>query len=321
MAVPIKAARHIVRLAHHLALYFSRHTPFHRSVTARLLGEYVARMIDIGFEPCPALDPQRDPPIVWLEQMQNALPGAMRHPPHEGIDILRRLLRKKEAYEAEIPLRAVVGVTASRGKLRMSLDSLPETMFLLPGDSFAPLDDKQMTRLKAAVMREFSSSSRDGVFHLDLQEWNGAYVAANTGASRRFALWRRLSSRELEPIHIKAVVTPYSLDRDALRELRDRFRLIYCLDNGLLGPFMEAEELLPNSFASLGDLSVGSFIGSLFLVPYTHCLPPRLAEPMSHLHRRIDEAGALDVGRFLTEQISFARRRGAASRRPARKGV
>jgi hypothetical protein len=168
-------------------------------------------MIDIGFEPCPALDPQRDPPIVWLEQMQNALPGTMRHPTHEGIDILRRLLRKKESYEAEVPLRAVVGVTASRGKLQMSLDSLPETMYLSTGDSFGPLDDKQTARLRAAVMDQFSSSTRDGVFHLDLQEWNGAYVAANTGASRRFALWRRLSSMELEPIRIKAIVTPYGL--------------------------------------------------------------------------------------------------------------
>src|SRR5690242_18724223 len=122
-------------------------------------------MIDIGFEPCPALDPQRDPPIVWLEQMQNVLSGTMRHPPHEGIEILRRLLRKKEPYEAEVPLRAVVGVTASKGKPQMSLDSLPETMFLSTGESFGPLDDKQTARLKAAVMHEFSSSSRDGVFH------------------------------------------------------------------------------------------------------------------------------------------------------------
>ena len=148
-------------------------------MTAGLLAEYVARMIDIGFEACPALDPQRDPPIVWLKQMQNALPGTMRRPSHDGIDILRRLLRQKESYEAEIPLRAVVGVTASKGELQMSLDSLPETMFLSTGDSFGPLDDKQTARLKAAVMNEFSSSSRDGVFHLDLQEWNGAYVAAN----------------------------------------------------------------------------------------------------------------------------------------------
>jgi hypothetical protein len=142
-------------------------------VTAHLLAEYVARMIDIGFEPCPALDPQRDPPIVWLEQMQNSFSRTMRQPPHEGIEILSRLLRKKEPYETEVPLGAVVGVTASKGELQMSLDSLPETMHLLKGDSFGPLDDKQTARLKAAVMDQFSSSSRDGVFHLHLQEWDG----------------------------------------------------------------------------------------------------------------------------------------------------
>jgi hypothetical protein len=223
------------------------------------------------------------------------------------------LLRKRESYEAQIPVHAVVGVTASKSELRMSLDSLLQTMFLLKGDSFGPLDDEQMARLKAVVMDELSWSSRDGVFHLYLQEWNGAYVATNTGASRRFALWRRLSSRGLESICIKAVVTPYSLDAEASQALRSRFRLIYCDDNGLLGPFTKAEEILPNSFAPLGYLLVGSFTRALFLVPYTHCLPPGLTKAMSHLHRRIDEAGALDVGRYLTEQISVARRRAAAS--------
>lgn len=155
-----------MRIVHHLALTFTKHTPLHRAVTARLLAKHVDRMIDIGFKACPALDPQRDPPIVWLEQMQNRLSRRMRQPPHEGIEILGRLFRKKEAYEAEVPLRAVVGVTASKGELLMSLDSLPETMNLTKGDSFGPLDDKQTERLKAAVMREFSSSSRDDVFHL-----------------------------------------------------------------------------------------------------------------------------------------------------------
>jgi len=301
-----------MRLAHELALTFTRHTPLHPTLTSRFLAGHVARMIDIGFAPCPALDPQCDPPIIWLDQLQRALPGTRRRPPHEGIDILRRLLCKQESYEAQVPLRAVVGVTASKGELRMSLDSLPETMFLSRRYSFGPLDDEQMARLKAAVMDEFSSSSHDGVFHLDLQEWNGDYVAANTGASRRFALWRRLSSTELEPTCIKAVVTPYQLDTEALQMLRNRFRLIYCYDNGLVSPFIQAEEILPNSFACLGGLSVGSFSKGLFLVPYIHCLPRGLAEPMSHLHRKIDEAGALDVGRYLTEQISVARRRAAA---------
>ena len=127
-------------------------------------------------------------------------------------------------------------------------------------------------------MDEFSSSSRDDVFHLELQEWNGAYVAVNTGASRRFALWRRLSRREPEPVSLKAVITPYQLDAEALQALRDRFRLIYCYDNGLLGPFMEAEELLPNSFAAVGGFSVVT--GGLFLVPYIHCVPPQLTGPM-----------------------------------------
>jgi len=36
---------------------------------------------------------------------------------------------------------------------------------------------------------------------------------------------------------------------------------------------MKAEEILPNSFAFLGDVSVWSFVSGLFLVPYIHCLP------------------------------------------------
>ncbi len=103
------------------------------------------------------------------------------------------MLRKGEPFEAQVPLRAVVGVTASKGELHMSLDSLPETMFHLKGDSFGPLDDEQMARLKAAVMDEFSSSSRDDVFHLDLKEWSGAYVVNSEAPPRRWTAQEDLS--------------------------------------------------------------------------------------------------------------------------------
>jgi hypothetical protein len=293
-----------------IILGLTKHTPLHSALTSRFLAEYVARMLDVGFEPCPALDPQRDPPVVWLLQMRAALPSTMRVPAHEGFDILRGLLREEEPYEARVPLSAVVGVTASKGGTLMSLDTLPETMLLSNGETYGPLNDEQMARLEAAVMREFSWSTRGGMFHLDLQKWNGDYVAGNTGASRRFALWRRLSRGALSPVYLKAKVMPYDIDAEALHALRDKFRLIYCYDNGLLGQFRRAEEIMPHSFAACGGLSHAS---RFFLVPYVHCVPSGLTGLMRRLHRKIDEDGALDLGRFLTEQISVALRRSPRS--------
>lgn len=75
------------------------------------------------------------------------------------------------------------------------------------------------------------------------------------------------------------------------------------LENGVPG---EAEELLPNSFASLGIFQ-SHRLPRLIRGAVYPCLP--LAEPMRQLHRRIDEAGALDMGRFFTEQKSTVIRR------------
>jgi hypothetical protein len=299
-----------MNFAQQIALDFTRRTPLHKALTARLLAGHVARMLDVGFEPCPALDPQRDPPILWLNQMLNALPSATRVPAHEGFNFLRQLLREGEPYEAQVPLRSVVGVTASKGETLMNLDALPETMSLSSGETFGPLNDEQMGRLEAAVMEEFSPSTRNGgIFHLDLQRWNGAYVAGNGGASRRFALWRRLSLGKFPPIYLKAKVTPYDLDAEALHALRERFRLICCYDNGLLSSFMHAEEIMPHSFAVFGaPWCTGKRRPYFFLVPYLHSVPSGLVEAMKGLHRKIDTAGALDLGRFLTEQISVAKR-------------
>ena len=109
--------------------------------------------------------------------------------------------------------------------------------------------------------------------------------------------------------HAPTILTPKRCTRS-----RDRFRLVYCYDNGLLGEFGRAEEIMPHSFGAFGDLSHGS---RFFLVPYVHCMPAGLSELMRRLHRKIDEEGALNLGRFLTEQISVALRRCAQS--PARR--
>ena len=83
-----------MNLAQHIALGLVRRTPLHSVLTGRFLAEHVARMLDVGFEPCPALDPRRDPPIPWLLRMRDALPSTMRVPPHEGFDILHGLLQE-----------------------------------------------------------------------------------------------------------------------------------------------------------------------------------------------------------------------------------
>jgi hypothetical protein len=126
-----------MNLAQHIALGLARRTPLHSVLTGRFLAEHVARMLDVGFEPSPALDPRRDPPIPWLLRMRDALRSTRLSAPHEGFDILRGLLREEEPYEAQVPLRAAVGVLVSFNKGELDANDLPS------------LDEKLRARIKS----------------------------------------------------------------------------------------------------------------------------------------------------------------------------
>ncbi len=126
-------------------------------------------------------------------------------------------MEQGSSYEAEVSLRQIGAVTASKGVYRMHLDRLPETMQLNREESYGPLPGSEMERLKAAVLREFGV--KEGRFEVCLQEWDQLYVGVNSGASRRFALWRRLCG-DYPSVRVLANVTPYRLKPQLIRNLR-----------------------------------------------------------------------------------------------------
>lgn len=292
-----------------LVLDFVRNTPLLDMAQSRFMEGHVRRMLDIGFHPSPGLDCLSDPPLPWLQWMCKAGSSTMEHPQHGIALALRSLITEGEPYEADLHLQRIDGVSASAGKTCMALDSLPETMYRIDGESFGPLPKDDMTRLRDSVYREFPAY--DGIFEVTRQVWDDTYIAGNTGASRRFALWRRLTRFKAE--YIRARVTPYNLNADALHVLRSHWRLIWGSGDGMIVPFMDAADIMSGTFHSFGR-SAGAFWSPMkdaqfWAIPYTHRMPPQLSDLMEALHRHIDECGALDVGRYLTERISGATRR------------
>jgi hypothetical protein len=292
-----------------MMLDLTQGTPFADLCRRHLIAEVLDRILAEDFVVSPSLDPERDPVLLWLTRLCAAGTASMQK--HGVKEVLANLLKRGEPYEAELPLRRISGVSASKGEKCMNLDSLPETMCLYGEESFGPLSDEMMKRLREAIYREFGCFTLDGRFSFDLQVWNGVYVAHNSGASRRFALWRRLSKSEL----IRAQVTPYNLDGDALAALRSNWRLIAVAKlDSLLKPLWDAVEIQPDLFwlASSIPTHFSNRHEEFLAIPYTDQMPVKLAGKMRKLHRKIDESGVLDVGRFLTEQISVSRRCEAA---------
>jgi len=116
-------------------------------------------------------------------------------------------------------------------------------MNLYGKETFGRLDDAEMERLRHAVRDELPI--REGRLSLWLQTWDGTYIAINSGASRRFALLRRLAPNEL----FSANVVPLILSTNALRTLREQWRFVVLLgDRGVLSAGSRLHELANDPF-------------------------------------------------------------------------
>jgi hypothetical protein len=264
----------------------------------RRLQMLLHRLKEFPFEQVPNFDWEDSIPLEELQRWLRLREKPERHPVARS---LRTLIETGSSYEENVSLRQIGAITASRGAYRMHLDRLPETMYLNKGESYGPLSDSEMERLKDAVFREFGI--RDGRFVLWFQEWDQLYVGVNSGASRRFALWRRLCS-DCRPVQVPATVTPYRLKPEPLRDLLEGFRAIGIKANWKLPGILNDAGETSKEFAYLDAEFPYQSDWAMLLIPYPHRFPKEQAHAVLELHRRLDLF--FDLGRYLVERMSVA---------------
>lgn len=273
----------------------------------KMMRKTLAQMLTEKLIITPVLLPARDVPIAFLDKLRRLeISPRERHP---GALMLNGLLRKGEAISATVPIKKIQGVWNSKGELRMALDSLPETMSYTDFGDFGPLTNDRMTRLRQAVEDEFFPDGGKGVFHLDHMTWVDSYIAHNSGASRRFALLRRLSK---STDTLEAKVVPYSLDMEVLHQIRRHWRVLVAAGDGLVKRFEQAAAIEPKEFCVIPLPPRGQADNReaphVFWLPHAYRNDAESAASLEKLHRTIDEAGIFDLARYLGEQISQFRR-------------
>lgn len=216
---------------------FLRHCLADRDLRAqRKLCALIAGFLDL-LEGAP-LAPDPDSPLRDRSPLQRvdllctvareAAP-AVRHP---VCALLPALLVDGDPYRAEIDIRSITAISASKGGRVDALDALPETIGSLypPAYSFGPYDDAGMKILIEAVFAEFfPDGMRDRHFVVRDAPWCGERIAANSGASRRFALWRRLAGWPGTPRRIQARIRETGLNREALAAIQRQWRVVWAV--------------------------------------------------------------------------------------------
>ena len=278
------------------------------------MASQVEKLIGLPLACLPFNDPERDLPASVLEDVQVLANGGdfrtTRHFVHPVQQALHDLVSKGDQFEKEVSLGDIKGIVATkggadsmRGKLHMSLDRLPETMCLAKGETYGPLCPGELDRLRTAVHEELPSHG--GKLRLAFYSWDRTYVVVNAGASRRFALLRRLSPKERLP----AQVTPLKLSQEALHLLRERWRVVVLAPCESLTEITERlRELSKHLFWSHSRIIDGQH-SFLLVIPYLQHVGPRVVGPLGRLHNMLDDIGAFDLGRYLTEQISVGQQR------------
>lgn len=258
------------------------------------LHELLVQLAEFTHEPAANADMRNAVPLYELQRWTSLESNAT----HAGVIAVRSLLQEGQAYRASLPLEKIGAVANSKGGSGMYLDRLPETMNLLPGEGYGPLSESELKRLQEAVFRRFGLA--DSRFQITYQEWDQLYIAANTGASRRFALWRRLMRNR--SVDLPAIVTPYRLNEQSFRSLREEYRTVGLKENkGLELLLLQAGES-GKSFAYLKSPFSFHLDRALFLLPYPHMLPKAHASLLLGLHRRVEPL--FDLGRYLAERIA-----------------
>ena len=235
---------------------------------------------------------------------------AVRHP---VCALLPALLVDGDPYRAEIDIRSITAISASKGGRVDALDALPETIGSLypPAYSFAPYDDAGMKILIEAVFAEFfPDGMRDRHFVVRDAPWCGERIAANSGASRRFALWRRLAGWPGTPRRIQARIRETGLNREALAAILRQWRVVWAIGAPeVCRAVADLGAQWPSgpSFLSRWPPSAGDAAG-FWCLPRPHGVPPPLQERLAAIHARLDLAGVEDPLRDLVGGISQAAR-------------
>lgn len=237
------------------------------------------------------VDPERDLPYDALRKISWA--GSARHlfpllRPLEG------MLLKGEPYDGEVRLLDVRGISASKSDYLTNLDAVPDSMNLVAGETFGPFDDTGMTRLREAVEREFGRSGV-GRFGLYRQYWDGLLIARNSGASRRFSLWRRLARRTDPGLTIPASIIDISISGDMLDLLRThRVTVIRTSAVPMIDFPAIADRWRSMSFAPT-DADEG-----VLVLPKPETMP-LLASWLARIHSRLEQDGCFDLARYLAD--------------------
>ena len=264
-------------------------------------------LLNFPFEQPLGLTLEDQIPLHFLRRWTS---GTIQPRDHPIAFLLSSLVEKGVSYDSEVPIASIKALCASQSEYLMHLDRMPERMRLQDDESFEPLDATEMRRLIDAVHGEFRLE--EGRFPVVFQEWDGLYIGVNSGASRRFALWRRLTDR-LQPIQIPVRVTPYRLSKTAVREMRERNRVIAIRANVLLWTLLHNSGKVADGFAYVENGAV-----TFFVLPYPHQFPASLVPSAIALHRRLDLF--FDLGRYLVERECLAGvegRHARSTRQPA----
>jgi hypothetical protein len=228
---------------------------------------------------------------------------------HPARSEFKQLIYDKPDYKASIDIRSITAIGSWVGDPISDLDALPETMSFDGHEaSYGPFSEASMTELCNAVYRDFGNNvSKTRLFPVTDVTWSEERIALNTGASRRFSLWRRLSSRErCSPTRIDALMHPVALNEAAFLTLIRDWRLVLVKHNPMLfEPFLNVKEVWPDGISIMEyERYSGGRQKEYWLIPKPHNAPPEVRARLVCLHAQLDMAGVLDVFRSVCEARS-----------------
>ncbi|GBQ31941.1 hypothetical protein HLH34_18785 [Gluconacetobacter azotocaptans] len=265
-------------------------------------------------------DPRKKHAHYDLERVVGNAETCDEHAGHPALGDLCRLIHKPPAYRAVIDILSVTGVSATHNNFVGNLDALPETMrFSDPyEENYGPFDQDGMEKLRQAVFDEFSpgTGSKTGLFSITDVTWSGKRIAGNTGASRRFSLWRRLSARNYKPERIHALIHPLELNKDALRKVLTDWRVVHVSRSPeIVSSYRAMRDVWPEGICALDyQTSWGDRREEDWIIPLPHQVPLEVQRRFAALHARLDLDGIEDPLREVCEAISLAQRSSVRSK-------
>lgn len=228
---------------------------------------------------------------------------------HPARSEFKHLIYNKPEYKASIDIRSITAISSWVGDPIADLDALPETMSFDGSEaSYGPFSEEGMRELVDSVYEEFGNNvSTTRLFPVTDVTWSEERIAANTGASRRFSLWRRLSSRDWHsPDRIDALIYPVALNDAAFLTLIRDWRLVLVKHNPILfQPYIKVKEVWPDGI-SIIEYERHSCLGAkeYWLITKPHNAPHEVRARLVRLHAQLDMAGVLDVFRSVCEARS-----------------